>query len=223
MNETGIIRFDRRHPSARTVGRLAHHLAKGGVAVFPTETQYALSADATDDSGVTRVRVIKGRSQNQPFSVFFPDRLTLADWGISLPDWAELLAEAFWPGPLTLILPARGRILRRLGGDDHTVGVRVSPEPIVGRLCRRLGHPLIATSANPAGLLLSPTAENRWLSGQAADCRLIWARPARFRRHAPSTVLDCSGRRAHLVRDGAIPVRIWRQALPVEHIEGEPV
>jgi len=220
MNESGIIRLDRAHPSAQLVRRLRRHLANGGAAVFPTETQYALSADATSDPGLARVRLIKGRSRNQPFSVFFADRLTLTDWGITLPDWAESLAEAFWPGPLTLILPAHNRIFRRLGGRGHTAGVRVSPEPIVGCLCRMLGRPLIATSANPSGLLLSPPAENRWLAGQAARRGgLIWARPVLFRRRTPSTILDCSGRRARLVRDGAIPERIWRQALPASHVE----
>ena len=219
MNETGLLRFNRTKPTMPFVRRLCRQLIAGRVAVFPTETQYALGADVTSDRGVGRVREIKGRSKNQPLSIFLPDRQSLADWEITLPDWAESLAEAFWPGPLTLILPTRNRLFHRLGGADRTVGVRVSPEPIVHRLCHRLGHPLIATSANPSGLVLSSTAENHWLVKQAAQGFLLWARPARFRRRPASTVLDCTGRRVCMVRDGAIPSRIWRQAVPASRLD----
>ena len=218
MNEPGIIRFDRANPPASLARRLSRHLATDGVAVFPTETQYALSTDATSERGLARVRLIKGRTANQPFSIFLADRRALAEWGITIPDWAEMLAEMFWPGPLTLILPSAQRVFRRLGGRAHTVGVRVSPEPIVERLCRMTGRPLIATSANPSGLVLSPSGENRWLARQAAEHRLIWARPRRYRRLRASTVLDCSKRCVRLVRDGAIPAQIWRRAVPANRL-----
>jgi L-threonylcarbamoyladenylate synthase len=218
MSGPGIILFNRAHPSAHSVQRMLYHLAGGGAAVLPTETQYALSADATSNKGLARVRLIKGRPESQPFSVFFPDRQTLAEWGIALPEWAESLAEAFWPGPMTLILPARNRVFRGLGGDGRTVGVRVSPDPLIHQLCRRLDRPLVATSANPSGLVLSPRAENLWLARQVAEHEMIWARPAIFRRHESSTILDCSGNRVRLVRDGAIPAQIWKQALTAEHL-----
>jgi L-threonylcarbamoyladenylate synthase len=218
MSDPGIIRFNRAHPSVHSLQGVLRHLAGGGVAVLPTETQYALSADATSNKGLARVRLIKGRPEGQPFSVFFPDRQALADWGITLPEWAESLAEAFWPGPMTLILPTRSKVFRGLGGGRQTVGVRVSPEPLIHQLCRKLDRPLVATSANPSGLVLSSRAENLWLTRQVAEHEMIWARPAIFRRHESSTILDCSGNRVRLVRDGAIPAQIWKQALTAERL-----
>ncbi len=218
MKSDRIIRFTRSAPSAKLIRILERHLLAGGVAVLPTETQYALAAIATSKRNVARVRAIKGRSDKLPFSVFLPDCQSLHRWRVELPESAELLAEAFWPGPMTLILPTRHAALRRLGGGA-TVGIRVSPEPVIEKLCRRLGTPLLATSANPSGLVLSAREENHWLSTQVEVHGMIWARPARYRRHVTSTVLDCTSPRIRAVRPGAIPERIWRQALPSDTIE----
>ncbi|MBI5868441.1 MAG: threonylcarbamoyl-AMP synthase [candidate division Zixibacteria bacterium] len=218
MTNGRIIRYARRHPTGRLIRILERHLLAGGVAILPTETQYALAAIATSKRNVARVRTIKGRSHKLPFSVFLPDHQSLRRWHVDLPESAELLAEAFWPGPMTLILPTRHPALRRLGGGA-TVGIRVSPEPLIEKLCRRLGTPLLATSANPSGLVLSARAENHWLSSQVEVHGMIWARPARYKRHVTSTVLDCTRPRIRVVRPGAIPERIWWQALPSDTIE----
>lgn len=218
MRNERVIRFDRQHPPVDLIRILERHLLAGGAAVLPTETQYTLTAIATSKRNVAKVRAIKGRPEKAPFSVFLSDRGVLPRWSIELPEPAELLAEAFWPGPMTLILPTRNPALRRLGGGT-TVGIRVSPEPLISKLCHRLGKPLIATSANPSGLVLSAGAENRWLSTQVEVHRMIWARPAMYRRHEISTVLDCTTPQVRALRQGAIPERIWRQALPTDTIE----
>ncbi len=209
----GIVRLDRRHPSVHDIQHLRRHLVRGGAVVLPTETQYALSVDATNCRAVEFVRQIKGRSQRCPFSVFFATRDALSEWRIAVPAWAEGLAGAFWPGPLTLILPMRNRVLGHLGDRSDAIGVRITPEPVVTALCRQVGKPLIATSANPSGFLLSPAEENRWLHTQASMGCLLWVRPPRFRRRPPSTVLDCTGRRPRLVRRGIIPVAVWQKVV----------
>jgi L-threonylcarbamoyladenylate synthase len=208
-----IIRFPRRRPPARLIQTVQRHLLKGGAAVLPTETQYALSAVATNSRAVAAVRSIKGRSSGSPFSVFFKCADALSAWGVELPEPGLLLAEAFWPGPMTLVLPVRGSRFRHLG-SARTIGVRVSPEPLLVKLCSSIARPLVATSANPSGLMLSIPEENHWLEGLVEASNVIWARPKRFRRRQASTVLDCSGRRVRVIRRGAIPDRVWRQALP---------
>jgi L-threonylcarbamoyladenylate synthase len=191
---------------------LVRCLSGGGLAVIPTETQYALTADATSADAMQHVRVVKGRAADQPISVFFPNAGVLARWKIVLPERAQPLADAFWPGPLTLILPTTNAVFRPLGAPG-SVGVRVSSEPIVGLLTERMDCPLIATSANPSGTVLSASAENAWLSDGVASGHFLWARPNRFHRRLPSTVLDCCGTRPKLIRAGAIPTETWRSVL----------
>jgi L-threonylcarbamoyladenylate synthase len=205
-----MLTLNRQRPSPVGVTRLARWLKAGLPVVAPTETQYALLADATSAAAIEAVRAIKGRSYRQPFSVFVLDAAWLPRWGIRLPLAARTLASAFWPGPLTLILPAGNPIFAPLGGCGRSVGVRVSPEPIVQRLLVELGHPLVATSANPSGRQLPPTAENRWLAKQVEQGRVIWARPARFFRRDASTVVDCTGPVPRQRRAGPIPRDRWQ-------------
>jgi L-threonylcarbamoyladenylate synthase len=212
VTRPNILRYDRKAPSLEVVVRLRRHLGAGGLAVIPTETQYALTADATSAEAVRQVRTVKGRAAVQPMSVFLANADALADWRIMLPDWAHPLAKAFWPGPLTLVLRSRSTVFRRLGAPG-SVGVRVSPEPIVKALTERMDCPLIATSANPSGTALSAPAENLWLSEGVAKGHFLWTRPRRFQRHVPSTVLDCCGARPKLIRAGAIPTEAWRRVL----------
>jgi L-threonylcarbamoyladenylate synthase len=194
------------------VARLARCLNREQLAVIPTETQYALTADALARRAVEHVRALKGREPQQPFSVFIAETEDLRMWRIRVPHWAECLIDAFWPGPLTLILPATNPVFRILGGAG-SVGVRMSPEPIVRLLLARLKRPLIATSANPSGAVLSVAAENRWLAARAQETLLLWARPGRYQRRPPSTVIDCCGRAPKLLRAGAVPASQWRRVL----------
>lgn len=207
-----MIRYDRNAPPRALIARLAKHIAAGRPAVIPTETQYALTGDALSAGAVALVRSIKGRSATQPFSVFFPDADSLRRWRIDLPPWAEPLTHAFWPGPLTLILPAHNHRFDRLG-TSGTVGVRVSPEPLVQMLIGVLARPLLATSANPSGIVLSVRDENNWLADGAESAKFLWVRPRRYDRTPPSTVLDCCGPKPKLIRTGAIAAADWRRAL----------
>ena len=100
-----------------------------------------------------------------------------------------------------------------LGAGASGVGVRVSSEPIVSALARRLSVPLVATSANPSGTNLDPRRENDWLSHLTRADEVVWARPIRYRRRPASTVIDCTGKRPRLLRDGAISVREWQASL----------
>jgi L-threonylcarbamoyladenylate synthase len=212
VTRTRIIRYNRRTPPRSLITRLAHHIVSGGLAVIPTETQYALTADATSARAVRDVRCLKERDAAQPLSIFLPDADSLAVWKIRTPEWARLLTAAYWPGPLTLVLPTDNPKLHRLGSRQG-VGVRVSPEPIVALLAKHVKRPLIATSANPSGVAFTLDAENVWLRHNAESGHFHWARPWRFLRRPPSTVLDCCSPRPKLIRAGAIPAREWRRTV----------
>jgi L-threonylcarbamoyladenylate synthase len=126
-------------------------LRRGDVIVFPTETLYGLGADALNFSAVEKVFELKGRDPNNPFPVLVSDRSMLDSLVAGIPPLAETLIARFWPGPLTLVLPARKDIPRALINSAGGIGVRISSHPIALELVIALGRPLTATSANPSG------------------------------------------------------------------------
>ena len=126
-------------------------LRRGEVIVFPTETLYGLGADALNFAAVEKIFQLKGRDPNNPFPVLIADRVMLDSLVSEVNPLAEKLLQNFWPGPLTLVLPARADIPRPLVSHQGGIGVRLSSQPIATELVRRLGHPLTATSANPSG------------------------------------------------------------------------
>jgi L-threonylcarbamoyladenylate synthase len=126
-------------------------LKRGEVIVFPTETLYGLGADALNFSAVEKVFQFKGRDPDNPFPVLVADRAMLDSLVAAICPLAELLITRFWPGPLTLVLPARADIPRPLVNRQGGIGVRLSSQPIATEMVRLLGHPLTATSANPSG------------------------------------------------------------------------
>jgi L-threonylcarbamoyladenylate synthase len=134
-------------------------LIRGDVIVFPTETVYGLGADALNPAAVERVFQLKGRNPDTPIPIIVADQAMLKDLVQEIPPIARKLMEQFWPGPLTLVLPAAPgtpkQLLNRTGG----VGVRISSELIATQLAQELGHPLTATSANPSGRQAAATIE----------------------------------------------------------------
>jgi L-threonylcarbamoyladenylate synthase len=110
-----------------------------------------LGADALDFSAVEKVFQLKGRDPNQPFPVLVSDRSMLESLVSQVAPLAEKLMARFWPGPLTLVLPARDEIPRPLVNSTGGVGVRISSQPIAREIVKMLGRPLTATSANPSG------------------------------------------------------------------------
>jgi len=126
-------------------------LRRGEVIVFPTETLYGLGADALNFTAVDKIFQLKGRDPNNPFPVLVSDRSMLNSLVENISPLAERLVERFWPGPLTLVLPARNDIPRPLVNSTGGVGVRISSQPIAREIVKMLGRPLTATSANPSG------------------------------------------------------------------------
>lgn len=208
-----ILSLNRVHPSRSQIRQLSELLATGRPVVLPTETQYALACDATSKSAIDAVRAIKGRLPSAPFSVFLSGVEGMKRWRIGCPDYAKSLADQFWPGPLTLILPTRNPIFKLLGGDGKSVGVRCTPEPVITMLLYEIKRPIVATSANPTGIVMSVRDENRWLKERAATEELIWAKPKRFVRRPASTIIDCTGKVPRELRSGLITKAAWNAAL----------
>jgi L-threonylcarbamoyladenylate synthase len=134
-------------------------LNRGDVIVFPTETVYGLGADALNPAAVEKVFQLKGRNPDSPIPIIVADQAMLQGVVEKIAPVARTLMEQFWPGPLTLVLPAAPgtpkQLLNRTGG----VGVRISSQLIATELAQALGRPLTATSANPSGQEAASTIE----------------------------------------------------------------
>lgn len=176
-------------------------LDEGGLVAFPTDTLYALGADATNDRAVERVFAVKGRQEGKPLPLFVSS-VEMAEKIATLDAQARLLAGRFWPGALTLVLPKRPafRSLALDGGD--TVALRIPDHPIARGIVEGLGRPVTATSANLSG---GPdpvtTAVVASQLGAAVDLIIEGgACPA----GVSSTIVDCTGEPPAILREGAI-------------------
>ncbi len=131
-------------------------LKQGGVVAIPTETVYGLAADATNDSALKKIFAIKQRPADHPLIVHIGDISQVQDWVTAFPEVAIALATAFWPGPLTLVLPAQPHVSRVVRGDEPTVALRVPNHPVALALLTKGGLSVAAPSAN-LFTQLSPT------------------------------------------------------------------
>jgi len=147
------------------LARAAEILRAGGLVSFPTETVYGLGADATNDVAVARIFEAKGRPRFNPLIVHLPDLDAVSRYAF-LDGEALRLARAFWPGPLTLVLPLKpdAGISPLVSAGLDTVAIRVPDHPLARALLRETGRPVAAPSANPSGRV-SPTSADHVLDG----------------------------------------------------------
>jgi L-threonylcarbamoyladenylate synthase len=192
------------------VERAAACIEAGGLLIFPTETVYGIGADFNDIAAIHRVFAAKGRQTEQalPLLVSTQDQL---DQVISfLPSNARILIDRFWPGPLTLVLPAHSEVPRVLTGGLPTVAVRQTASPIACALIDRLGKPVIGTSANRSGQPPATSAKEA-ASTFSNDIDLIL--DGGQTTVSPSTLVDVSGTEVSILRYGPIAEIDIRNAL----------
>lgn len=187
---------------------VAGHLRAGHLAVIPTDTVYGLAAHLDYPSAIQEIFVAKGRPPEKPIPVLGADLEQLASIA-RFDERAKKLAERFWPGPLTIILPRVEGFDVDLGGDERrTVGVRVPKEPRTLELLRHTG-PLAVTSANRSGEKEATTIDDaRDALGDAATAYLDGGRCV----GTPSTIVFLVGER-RLLREGPIPSALVTQIL----------
>lgn len=174
----------------------------GGVIAYPTDTLYGLGASLDHDRALERIYEIKGRDQRKPILFLIPDLASLASFVEEVPETARGLMETFWPGPLTLVFQASERVPRICLGEGTTIGVRWPDAPVVRALLRELKEPLTASSANRSGGAEPVTARQVADSiGDRVDLILDGGPCADSR---PSTLIDVSGSKPRLLREGRI-------------------
>ncbi len=177
-------------------------LKQGGLIGLPTETVYGLAADASNPAAVRKVFAAKGRPIDHPLIVHIGTLAELEAWAKDIPDAAYRLAQAFWPGPLTLILKKQDSVLSEVTGGQDTVALRMPNHPLALELLNAFGGGLVAPSANAFGRI-SPTEESAVLAelGQKVDFILPGGRTSIG---IESTILDLHARPFTLLRQGMI-------------------
>lgn len=188
--------------SLQDVERAARLLTSGGLVAFPTETVYGLGASARDSKALRRIFAVKGRPSDHPLIVHIAASHHLLAWASYIPDAARRLADAFWPGPLTLILPKAPGVADEITGGASTVGVRVPAHPVAQALLRHFGDGIAAPSANRYGRV-SPTRA-RHVADALGDVVDLILDGGTCEIGLESTIVDLSDGTPRLLRPGAI-------------------
>jgi L-threonylcarbamoyladenylate synthase len=206
-----IARIDPGRPAPEVLARAAEVLRAGHLVAYPTETFYGLACDPRHADAIEAVYAAKGRPDRLALPLLAADAASLVSFTAPPGEGARRLMEAFWPGPLTLVLEASADVPPRLLGGGHTVGVRVSPHPVAAGLARAFGSPIVATSANRSGEPPPGTAREVE-EGLGENVHLILdGGPTRG--GSASTVLDLTREPPHLVRSGAVSAAAVEAAL----------
>ncbi|CAL9466407.1 Threonylcarbamoyl-AMP synthase [Actinosynnema sp. ALI-1.44] len=197
------------------IDKAAGVLRAGGLVAVPTETVYGLGANAEDPAAVARVFQAKGRPPTHPLILHISDAEHLGDWVAEVPATARLLAERFWPGPLTLVLRRGHRVPLAATGGLETVAVRVPDHPVALALLSAFGGAVAAPSANRFGSVSPTTADHvRSELGDAVDFVLDGG-PCEV--GVESTIVDATGETPGILRPGGVT----REDL--EDVLGRPV
>ncbi|MGA2411389.1 MAG: L-threonylcarbamoyladenylate synthase [Candidatus Binataceae bacterium] len=186
----------------RLIGEAVAALREGLIVAYPTETFYGLAADPFSRAAMERLLALKGREAAKTVALIAADAESAFALASAIPPFALKLADRFWPGPLTLVMPARGGLNQALVGPDSGVGVRVSPHPIARALAAGFGRPITATSANLAGQPPASTiAMARVAFGSGVS---VYLDGGVLEAASPSTVVACDASGWRIIRTGAI-------------------
>ncbi len=173
-----------------------------GLVVLPTDTSYALAGYAFGEAPAERIRTAKGLNATTPLQVLISNKQVLDGISMQAPEHARLLADAFWPGPMTLIVPASPSLRWHVGGDERFVQVRVPDQEVAVEVLSRTG-PLLASAArgNTTGIV-----DSQETVGDLAEHTVVFLDSGTIEPTVLSTVVDCTGPEANVLRKGKITV-----------------
>jgi len=213
--KTRVWRVDAARPDPSAIREAAEVLRGGGLVAFPTETVYGLGADAYNASAVRRIFEVKGRPPDNPLIVHISRLEQLEELASSLPPAAEELARAFWPGPLTIVVPRSPRVPDEVTASLPKVAVRMPAHKVALALIEELGSPIAAPSANLSGRPSPTSAEHvlRDLGGRVEG--ILDAGDTLY--GVESTIVDLTSEPPVLLRPGALPLE------RIEHVLGVKV
>jgi len=205
--------YDCSDPVARNNGLDAavSAISDGKLVLLPTDTVYGVAAHAFIPSAVTALLAAKNRGRTMPVPVLIGDANTVAGLTLGLPQAANDLAEAFWPGGLTLVVEHAPSLAWDLGDAEGTVAVRLPDDDLTRALLRRTG-PLAVSSANRSGRPAATTAQDA--VEQLGEHAAVVLDDGPRAGSAASTIVDCTGPVPRVLRVGAVPVNRLRDVVP---------
>ena len=177
-------------------------IKKGGLVAIPTETVYGLGANGLDEQAVIKIFEAKGRPQDNPLILHVAEPSEMEKFCHDIPKSAYLLAEKFWPGPLTMVLPARDIVPRRTTAGLDTVAVRCPDNDATRQIIRLSGVPIAAPSANISGKPSTTTAQHVFHDHNGKIDAIVDGGPCRV--GVESTIVDLTDERPRLLRPGGI-------------------
>ncbi len=196
----------------------ARFIQHGETVAFPTETVYGLGANIFNEEAISQIFIAKGRPTDNPLIAHIADLGQIETITSAIPPNAKRLINAFFPGPLTLVLPRSDRVPAIATGGLETIGVRMPNHPIARQFLRACGIPVVAPSANLSGRP-SPTT---WQAVKAdLDGRIgCLLKGDQTRVGLESTVVDCTGERPVILRAGAVTLEQLRAVIPETQLAG---
>lgn len=201
---TDLIEIDPEHPSPEALERAEAHIRRGDIVAIPSDTLYILAADPFNLRAVGRVFAAKGRSPNQSLPLLVADLLMAQDLAKEATSRFFLLARHFWPGPLTIIVPASAKVPLKVTGNTGRLAMRQPASPTAVALLERMKQPLIGTSANISG---QPTCHSGIEVFGVMDGRIDLVLDGGPCLGAGATTVDITEPYWKVIREGAIPER----------------
>jgi len=200
-----IIKINLNRIRSSALCQAAEAIRRGGVILYPTDTIYGLGCDALNVKAVKRIYKIKHRSENNPALVLVHNKKMLNELVDDITPLASRLIKMFWPGPLTMIFKASRYIHQSLISKDGKVGIRIPDNKFCLKLIAECGTPLLSTSANITGSETITTADTlkKVFKGRVD----LFIDAGDLESSLPSTVVDVSGKRLVVIREGAISTK----------------
>ncbi|SFT85304.1 L-threonylcarbamoyladenylate synthase [Selenomonas sp. GACV-9] len=218
--DTKIVKIDDVKAQRDELQHAGEILRQGGLVAFPTETVYGLGANGLDGEACARIYDAKGRPSDNPLILHVANRSMVDQVAAKVPALAEKLMAAFCPGPITLILRRRSIVPDRITGGLDTVGIRMPEDDVARAMIKAAGVPIAAPSANISGRP-SPTTAEAVAGDMAGRIPLILdGGPCRF--GVESTIVDCTGDKAVILRPGAVTREMLTELLGEDHVNLDP-
>jgi L-threonylcarbamoyladenylate synthase len=201
-------------------------LKNGEVVALPTETVYGLAADSKNDIAINKIFISKGRPSDHPLILHISDLSQIHDYAVNIPPSAYKLANAFWPGPLTMILNKKDGVSALITGNLNTIAVRVPNHPLIQKIIDKLGHGIVAPSAN-THKKTSPTKIEHVLKNLDGKIAAVLDGGS-CNVGIESTIIDMTKETPLILRPGAITQTMIEEvlnakiAMPLNHSEKTP-
>ncbi len=197
-----ILKINPHNPEAELISNVGRILQNGGVIGYPTETIYGIGCDAFNRVAVNRIYALKNRDHSKAMILIAADILQVRYLVEEIPESAKILADNFWPGPLTMVFLASTNLQDFAARTSKTIAIRIPDYPICLALLKTCGFPIVSTSANISNRPAATTAHTVYEQfGDQLDC-IVDGGPSPS--DVPSTVIDITKEPVHIIRKGAI-------------------